>query len=154
MNKKTKLYQEWLERAADDASAITAILNEDASPNTACFLAQQMSEKILKGLLAYEDQKIPKTHDLLELAAIVRDRYPRIDELIKPGLQTLNKYYISTRYPGDYPDFTRADAESALEAAVAVRQFAESIKAIHEGLADVNRGKTRPFEDVLDELGD
>ena len=32
-------------------------------------------------------------------------------------------------------------------------ELAESLKAIEEGLADINAGRTRPFRDVLDELG-
>ena len=32
-------------------------------------------------------------------------------------------------------------------------EMAESLKAIEEGLADIDAGRTRPFRDVLDELG-
>jgi hypothetical protein len=32
-------------------------------------------------------------------------------------------------------------------------ELAESLKAIEEGLADIDAGRTRPFREVLDELG-
>ena len=32
-------------------------------------------------------------------------------------------------------------------------EMTESLKAIEEGLADIDAGRTRPFHDVLDELG-
>jgi len=32
-------------------------------------------------------------------------------------------------------------------------ELAKSLKAIKEGLADIDAGRTRPFRDVLDELG-
>ena len=32
-------------------------------------------------------------------------------------------------------------------------ELADSLKAIEEGLADINAGRTRPFREVLDELG-
>ena len=37
--------------------------------------------------------------------------------------EVLNRYYIETRYPGDYPEFSRHDSMEALEAALRVKQF-------------------------------
>lgn len=35
----------------------------------------------------------------------------------------LTDFYVTTRYPGDYPEFTWRDAETAYEAAQRVKEF-------------------------------
>jgi hypothetical protein len=35
----------------------------------------------------------------------------------------LNRYYIETRYPGDYPAFTMDEARAAFDAALRVKDF-------------------------------
>ncbi|MBI3558849.1 HEPN domain-containing protein [Candidatus Gottesmanbacteria bacterium] len=35
----------------------------------------------------------------------------------------LNRYYVETRYPGDYPEFSWNDAEEALAAAEKIKNF-------------------------------
>lgn len=65
-----------------------------------------------------------KTHDLTMLAALVEMDLAKINNL-KEGLKILNRYYIETRYPGDYPEFTLKDAQEALDAALKVKEFTE-----------------------------
>lgn len=113
------LYTEWFDKAGDDELSITAILKEGAS-STACFLSQQMAEKYLKGLLVYFGEDFPKVHDLLELETRLMIQSPSITQL-HIDLQKLNRFYIESRYPGDYPEFTRTEAVAAFEAAKRVK---------------------------------
>lgn len=115
------LYREWFDKAADDELSAQVVVEEGA-PSTACFLAQQLAEKYLKGLLVYFKKDFPKVHDLLELETrLLKD----VDAIhtIHEDLQLLNRYYIETRYPGDYPEFTQRDSVEALEAALRVKQL-------------------------------
>lgn len=116
-------YAEWLKKAEEDEQSIKAILKENGAPSTACFLSQQMAEKYLKALLLFHNKNFPKIHDLLELETLLLDKYPQI-QIIHKQLEILNRYYIETRYPGDYPDFTFTEAQKAFEAAAQVKKIA------------------------------
>ncbi len=113
---------EWLAKAEEDEQSIEAIITSDGAPSTACFLAQQMAEKCLKGLLTFHGKSFRKVHDLLELASKLREIEPEIDKLIDE-LKTLNQYYVSTRYPGDFPEFTLRECKEAYEASKRVKEF-------------------------------
>jgi HEPN domain-containing protein len=127
MAEEEKNYDKWFTKAQDDALSIFAILEEKhGSPNTACFLAQQMTEKYLKGFLVSCEVLPPKTHDLLRLTSLVIEQDAQLGtelEKYKTDLDTLNDYYIETRYPGDYPEFHWGDAEEAFEMAKRIKQF-------------------------------
>lgn len=115
-------YAEWIKKADEDEQSIKAILKENGAPSTACFLSQQMAEKYLKAFLIFHNQNFPKIHDLLELETLLLNKEPLIQAVHKQ-LETLNRYYIETRYPGDYPTFTLSEAQKAFEAALAVKQI-------------------------------
>lgn len=117
-------YQEWFAKANEDEKSIQAILKERASPSTVCFLAQQMAEKYLKGLLVLHGKAFRKVHDLLELETALLEVLPAIRD-VHTDLTLLNRYYIETRYPGNYPVFTHSDAEEAFTAASRVQEFAK-----------------------------
>lgn len=114
-------WQAWIGKADEDDLSVQAVLKEGA-PSTACFLAQQMAEKYLKALLVYHDEEFAKVHDLLELETRLLKIEPKIREL-HTDLEALNRYYIETRYPGDYPEFNLEEAKKAYEAALRVREF-------------------------------
>lgn len=114
-------HREWMDKAEEDEISIRAILKEGA-PSTACFLSQQLAEKCLKGLLVYYKKKFPKVHDLLELETLLIEADKDIKD-IHPALEFLNRYYIETRYPGDYPEFFREEAEQAFEFALQVKNY-------------------------------
>ena len=84
------------------------------------FHSQQAAEKYLKAFLVWQQIEFSKTHDietLLKLAGKANDKIPGIlrDVVI------LTPYGVDYRYPGDYPDVTRDDAEKALGLADRVR---------------------------------
>lgn len=117
-----EVYSEWFNKAGEDELSITAIVHEGGAPSTACFLSQQMAEKYLKALLVFRKKTFPKVHDLLNLAT----RLMEIDtdvETIREDLILLNRYYIETRYPGDYPTFSLDEAKQAFQAALRVKEF-------------------------------
>ncbi|MEK6645737.1 MAG: HEPN domain-containing protein [Candidatus Firestonebacteria bacterium] len=57
---QNNLYQEWFVKAEEDELSINAILTEKGAPSTACFLAQQMAEKYIKGFLVFHKKEFPK----------------------------------------------------------------------------------------------
>ncbi len=121
-NKSIYNYLEWFEKAEEDEISIKAILKEMGSPSTVCFLSQQMAEKYLKGLLVFHNKSFPKVHDLLELETRLLQFEPEINE-IHENIKTLNRYYIETRYPGDYPEFDWEESKEAYQAAAQIKQF-------------------------------
>jgi len=126
MDEAKSNHQEWLEKSLDDElSAVSIVKHKDGSPNTACFLAQQMAEKCLKGLLAAYEILPPKTHDLVKLKNLFLEKNVAVSvgEEFENDIVVLNRYYIETRYPGDYPEFHWGDGEEALEAAKRIKQF-------------------------------
>lgn len=115
-------FADWLNRAKNDEQSLLILARQDGPPSTICFLAQQMAEKLLKGLLAFLDTDVPKIHDLSKLLVRVRTFLPNAKKLT-PQIELLDEYYIEGRYPGDYPDLTSADLEDAVDAAQRIKQF-------------------------------
>lgn len=113
---------EWFAKAGEDELSIDAIFKAGGSPSTACFLAQQMAEKYLKGLTVHHKVPFKKVHDLLELETILMNCEPDINQ-IHNDLVLLNRFYIETRYPGDYPEFNFDEAHKAFDAALRVKNF-------------------------------
>ena len=122
MPDKMEPYSEWFNKAGEDELSITAILHEGGAPSTACFLSQQMAEKYLKALLVFRNKTFPKVHDLLNLATRLMETDADIVRM-QENLVLLNRYYIQTRYPGDYPAFSLEEAKQAFEAALRVKEF-------------------------------
>lgn len=120
---KDNFYQEWFKKADEDERSIGALLNEEGgAPSTICFLAQQMAEKYLKGLLIFYSQTFKKIHDLLDLETELKKIVPEITN-IHAEFASLNRYYIETRYPGDYPEFSQKEANEAFTAALKIKEF-------------------------------
>ncbi len=117
-------YKDWLKKASEDELSLKAVLAEGA-PSTACFLAQQMAEKLLKALLVYGGREFPKIHDLVKLGELAQALYPDVVEL-KKDLQTLSQFYVETRYPADSPEFTAGEAREAFDMAQRVKLYVNS----------------------------
>src|SRR3989344_590988 len=121
-NKSEHFYKEWFGKAEEDWLSAEVIIKEGGAPSTACFLSQQIAEKYLKGLLTASGHRFPKIHDLIELEKLLSVKFFEINEL-EEDLKFLNRYYVETRYPGDYPVFSLKDAHEALAAARRVKEF-------------------------------
>lgn len=115
------LTAEWIEKAEEDWVSLLRSYRarKDPSYNVACFHAQQCAEKYLKARLVEAGAAFPKTHDLLLLLTLVQPIEPNWGAL-QPELDTLNKYAIAYRYPGQFA--TQADAKEAMKDCRTVRQ--------------------------------
>lgn len=123
MNGPNELVNEWLEKAQNDELNANSILtHKDGTPDAVCFLSQQMAEKLLKSLLVFYQIRFPKVHDLTVLVNLLSLKESEITQFNK-DLKILNRYYIETRYPGDYPEFSWNDAQEALTVAEKVKSF-------------------------------
>lgn len=91
----------------------------------ACFHSQQAAEKALKAYLVYNRIVPKKTHILamlIEACSSIDASFRDMTEQLK----TLDKYYISTRYPVHFPSgYTKNDTEEAIEIA---KQVIELVK--------------------------
>lgn len=113
---------EWIEKAEEDWVSLLRSYRarKDPSYNVACFHAQQCAEKYLKARLVEAGVAFPKTHDLALLLTIVQPIEPGWG-ILQPELDTLNKYAIAYRYPGQ--SATKADAKDAVKNCRTVRQI-------------------------------
>ena len=114
----------WIEKATEDELSIKVLLkHRDAPPSPVCFHSQQMAEKYLKALLIFHNQNFSKVHDLKRLATLIEPFVPDLFNL-ENEFNILNKFYTTTRYPGDFPEgFSWQDAEEAFRAATAIKEF-------------------------------
>jgi HEPN domain-containing protein len=113
----------WLSKAELDLKAAT---HETAAPGEGLwgdvmFHSQQAAEKALKAFLAWHDVPFRKTHNLEELGA----QCATMDTSLRPLTDQavpLTEYAWKFRYPGEYDEPDRAEAERALAAARNVYQ--------------------------------
>lgn len=114
--------RQWIHRADEDLAVARRLLTPaDGCPTASvCFHAQQGVEKYLKALLVWRQTDFPKTHNLAELVA----RLPaRLHLGLTPKQQEqLTDYAVVTRYPGNYPPLTHAEAQAAVRCCRRVRQ--------------------------------
>lgn len=89
--------------------------------DAACFHCQQAVEKYLKARLLESGITFPRTHDLSALLALLLPRDP-LWQSFDAACQTLTKYAVDVRYPGD--DATKRDAQEALKFAATIRREA------------------------------
>ena len=107
----------WFQKADSDLSDARRTVASDGPFDTACFHAQQAAEKYLKGLLAFHERPIPRTHDIEELQCLCLDLLEIPEQM---DLTVLSDYAVPARYDLDFwPD--RETACEALELAERVR---------------------------------
>jgi HEPN domain-containing protein len=91
--------------------------------NIAAFHCQQTIEKYLKAYFIENDIPLAKTHDLIKLNGLIKERTDiGIDE---EKLLAINEVYIDSRYPGELgllPDGIPTDEQ--------VKEFIEYAKGI------------------------
>jgi len=121
-NGRAKLIEEWVRFGGEDLAAARELASRGSYHHQACLLCQQSAEKYLKALLVFHQKPFLKVHDLLDLETRLLETEPDVKTLHQ-GLVSLNRYYIETRYPGDYPDFSWQDADEAFKAASNVANF-------------------------------
>lgn len=89
--------REWLSFALKDLEEAQLLDKHDFYTDKIGFSLQQACEKCLKAVFAYNNQKITKVHDLVELLAQA-DTVLSFDEYVET-MTKLNGFYIASRYP-------------------------------------------------------
>jgi HEPN domain-containing protein len=118
-----KLAGEWFFKAREDELSAKAILDsKEGAASTVCFLSQQMADKDLKGYLVFKGKRFPKIHELDKLVKLCQKIDPEFKTLEEQA-KYLTEFYISTRYPGDYFQFSFREAEKAFKKACKIRDF-------------------------------
>jgi len=103
----------WLRFAREDLAVAERLLRfPDAVPRHICWLAQQAAEKALKAALILEGVEFPYRHDLDALRNLLPDSWAVKVEY--PDLAELTVWAVEARYPGDWPEATREDAQRAV----------------------------------------
>ncbi len=111
----------WLRFSEEDLDvALRLITGPPPAPRHACWLSQQAAEKALKAALVLDGVDFPFTHDLDALRNLLPDIWPVRTE--HDDLAELTEWAVETRYPGDWPEPTDADAICAESEARAVHK--------------------------------
>lgn len=113
-------------------------LAEQGAYHLACFLAQQVTEKALKGFLYAQGEEVVLGHSVERLSAAAAAYDPAFQERARPW-RVLDGYYIPTRYPNSLPDGIPADIytqEAAEDAVNLAGQAVDWITELLGGSAD------------------
>jgi HEPN domain-containing protein len=116
------LTAEWVDKAEGDFRTATRETRVRKAPNydAACFHCQQCVEKYVKAYLQERKQAFRPVHDLIELLELCL-LHDGSFELQRELLESLNKYAVSVRYPGE--SATKDDARNALSTTKTVKTF-------------------------------
>jgi len=112
MNTSENLVMEWMRKGENDLKTARLVLASENGPlDTVCFHAQQLAEKSLKALLTHRGIRFSKTHSLQLLLDLLS--VPDFEKY-REACILLSGYAIEARYPGDYTDPEREEAEEAV----------------------------------------
>lgn len=87
-----------LVKAGQDEFTVEKLVSDEASPNEVIgFHAQQAVEKMLKAVLAHRSIPFRRTHDIVELIDLIRDRGITFPEHLE-SVRHLNPFAVEFRY--------------------------------------------------------
>ena len=111
----------WFHKAENDLRNVEITMAaEDPPYDTICFHAQQAAEKYLKGFLTFHGIPFGRTHDLAELLDLGK---PAADmEAVVGDLEELTIFAVLPRYPGDWPEPGKEEAQQARSLAYRVKE--------------------------------
>lgn len=89
---------EWLKKAYHDLSSAQILYAANHYTDTIAIDLQQAIEKSLKSFLAYENKVIKKTHDLVEVSALVKS-FIQLSKSEVDLLDMATAFYVRDRYP-------------------------------------------------------
>jgi len=95
MNKTSA--KEWLKKAWHNLSGAKLFYDANHYSDVTAVELHYAVEKLLKSFLAYENNKIPKTHDLYELYQSSKEFISLNDDI--DLLDKITKYHIEESYP-------------------------------------------------------
>lgn len=96
MNKTSA--EEWLTKSWHHFSSGRVLYNANHYTDTIGIDLHYSVEIMLKSILAYENKKIPKTHDLIEVSKLIKD-YLNFDNDEIDMLIIISEYHIMESYP-------------------------------------------------------
>ena len=111
----------WLKQAENDLDFARLGLREEFFAQ-ACFWAQQCAEKAVKGIGRLVGDRAVLENSVAHLVDRHAERAPGLSDLMDES-RLFDRYYGTTRYPGDSPGpvpflaFSRDQATTAIEAA-------------------------------------
>ena len=95
MNKTSAI--EWLEKSWHNLSGAKILYEVNHYTDVTAVELHYSVEKSLKSFLAYENKKIPKSHDLIEIYDLIKHFINFEDYLVL--LKQITKYHIEESYP-------------------------------------------------------
>ena len=102
----------WLRFSEEDLNVAGHLIRGTLpAPRHACWLCQQAAEKALKAALVYEMIDFPRIHDLDALRNMLPDGWTISNT--HNDLSDLAEWAVESRYPGEWPEPTHADAIKA-----------------------------------------
>lgn len=125
-SKKHLEVQRWINKAKSDLRVARMAFNDSVPEySLACYLSQQCAEKSLKALLIWLDVRFLYKHQLDYLVELLPPDYQRLFE--EMDIEWLSDWVTEGRYPGDYPEATRDDAQKAINMAEKIFTLANEI---------------------------
>lgn len=123
-----RLWRLWFHRAKSNlARAELGRQTSDILYEDLCFDAQQAVEKALKGIMAYLEIDIPKTHSIGYLLKLIEESGEvQVPESLKEAA-ILTDYAVTTRYPGDWEPIDEAEYKRAVSLAQEAYRWALSL---------------------------
>ncbi len=120
----------WLEQAQEDLHWAQHLARQGAY-HLACFLAQQVTEKVLKAFLYAQGEEMVIGHSVARLSARAAGYQAVFAEKAREW-SILDGYYVPTRYPNSLPDdiparvYTRRAADEAVALAADAVAFVQA----------------------------
>ena len=114
---------DWLDFARGDLAVARVLLLSDVPPRAPAWHAQQAAEKALKAVLVARGEAVPRTHDLLDLAARAGSHVSGLPST--RDLADLTFHAVQPRYPDDLAEVDEADA---LRAASTAERVLDSVE--------------------------
>lgn len=111
---------EFMRKAASDLGSARLLLTGSDFYDAVCFHCQQLAEKSIKAVLTHNSIRFKKLHDLDALMELLND--PDFSN-VRQYAALLNIYAVDTRYPGEYAEPEREDAEAAFRMAVEIHEL-------------------------------
>ncbi|OGP90464.1 MAG: hypothetical protein A2156_02910 [Deltaproteobacteria bacterium RBG_16_48_10] len=118
---KEEFTREWVQKAETDFKTAEHLFQSGPDfAEGAAFHSQQAAEKYLKAFLVWHQIEFQKTHDIETLLKLAGKVDSKIPDVLKDAV-ILTPYGVDYRYPGEYPQVGRSDAEKAFLLADRVR---------------------------------
>ncbi len=141
MEQNETIARKWIKRAESSLAKSKIGVNvENILLEDLCFDAQQATEKALKGLLAFTNISIPKTHSISFLIKTLEDGAIPIPTSIIDSV-TLTSYAVETRYPGDYEKVELEEYEQAVILSESVVDFVKKYLLIYADPEEIHNDK-------------